>query len=172
MELTVIQEPSRKSRLGAAFRRHWPEYLIEAAGLCAFMISACLFTVLLEHPASPVRAILPQPALRRLLMGLAMGSTAIGIIYSPWGQRSGAHINPSVTLAFLRLGRVPAADALFYVLAQFAGGAAGVLLAALAFGELLADADPPHAPRGCPFQAWSVGEALRMDRIVLGDDRS
>ena len=26
----------------------------------------------------------------------------------------------------------------------------------------LADADPPHAPRGAPFQAWSVGEALRL----------
>jgi glycogen debranching enzyme len=27
-----------------------------------------------------------------------------------------------------------------------------------------------HVPRGCPFQAWSVGEALRLDRVVLGDD--
>lgn len=31
----------------------------------------------------------------------------------------------------------------------------------------IADGDAPHAPRGCPFQAWSVGEALRLDRIVL-----
>ncbi|MBI2361581.1 MAG: glycogen debranching enzyme N-terminal domain-containing protein, partial [Deltaproteobacteria bacterium] len=31
----------------------------------------------------------------------------------------------------------------------------------------IADADPPHTPRGCPFQAWSVGEALRLDRVVL-----
>lgn len=36
-------------------------------------------------------------------------------------------------------------------------------------GEL-ADAEPPHTPRGCPFQAWSVGEALRLDRIVLSED--
>ena len=33
----------------------------------------------------------------------------------------------------------------------------------------IADAEPPHTPRGCPFQAWSVGEALRLDRIVLAD---
>jgi predicted glycogen debranching enzyme len=33
----------------------------------------------------------------------------------------------------------------------------------------VADGDPPHAEGGCPFQAWSVGEALRLDRIVLGD---
>lgn len=29
----------------------------------------------------------------------------------------------------------------------------------------IADGDAPHAPRGCLFQAWSVGEALRMDSL-------
>jgi len=32
----------------------------------------------------------------------------------------------------------------------------------------IADADPPHTPRGCPFQAWWLGEVLRLDRTVLG----
>jgi predicted glycogen debranching enzyme len=32
----------------------------------------------------------------------------------------------------------------------------------------IADAEPPHTPRGCPFQAWSLGELLRLDRVVLG----
>ena len=36
----------------------------------------------------------------------------------------------------------------------------------------IADADAPHTPRGCPFQAWSVGEALRLDRIVLAAEMS
>jgi predicted glycogen debranching enzyme len=31
----------------------------------------------------------------------------------------------------------------------------------------VADGDAPHAPGGCPFQAWSLGEALRLDRLVL-----
>ncbi len=35
----------------------------------------------------------------------------------------------------------------------------------------IADGDAPHQPRGCPFQAWSVGEALRLDRVVLTDGR-
>jgi len=30
----------------------------------------------------------------------------------------------------------------------------------------IADADPPHTPRGCPFQAWSLGELLRARRRV------
>ena len=33
----------------------------------------------------------------------------------------------------------------------------------------IADGDPPHTPRGCPFQAWSVGEALRLERVVLAE---
>jgi predicted glycogen debranching enzyme len=38
----------------------------------------------------------------------------------------------------------------------------------------IADGDAPHAPRGCPFQAWSVGEALRLSRMLLveGGDRT
>ena len=31
----------------------------------------------------------------------------------------------------------------------------------------IADGAPPHRPKGCPFQAWSVAEALRLDRVVL-----
>ena len=30
----------------------------------------------------------------------------------------------------------------------------------------IADADPPFTPRGCPFQAWSLGELLRLDRVI------
>jgi glycogen debranching enzyme len=33
----------------------------------------------------------------------------------------------------------------------------------------IADADAPHTPRGCPFQAWSLGELLRLDRVVLAE---
>ena len=114
---------------------------IEAALLGFFMLSASSFGVLLEHPGSPLRAALDDPFARRALMGCAMGLTAIALIYSPLGKRSGAHMNPSVTLTFLRLGKVRATDALLYVVAQFLGGAAGMGLASLIFGRLLAD---PH----------------------------
>ena len=119
-------------------RRHWPEYLIEAAGLGVFMLSACAFGTLLGHPGSLAVRALPDPFLRRVLMGLAMGLTAVGLIYSPWGQRSGAHFNPATTLTFWRLGKVGSADAAFYALAQAAGGLAGVLAAAALLGDLIA----------------------------------
>jgi aquaporin Z len=118
-----------------ALRRHWPEYLMEAAELGLFMISACLVTALVEHPASAVRQAIPDAALRRVLTGLAMGLTAISIVYSPFGKQSGAHFNPAVTLTFFRLGKVAFWDALFYVAAQFAGGVAGVVAAAAILGN-------------------------------------
>lgn len=124
-----------------ALRHHWPEYLIEAWGLGSFMVSAGLFVSLLEYPGSPVHVLLPDPNLRRLLIGLAMGLTAIGIIYSPWGQQSGAHLNPAVTLTFLRLGKIAPWDAVFYILAQFIGGTLGVLLVALLLGRIFTN--PP-----------------------------
>ncbi|MGH7380988.1 MAG: MIP/aquaporin family protein [Candidatus Methylomirabilales bacterium] len=124
-----------------ALRRHWPEYLMEATGLGLFMISAGVFGTILEYPGSPVQQAVADPFLRRVLMGVAMGLTAIGIIYSPWGKQSGAHINPAVTLTFFRLGKIEPWDALFYIAAQFAGAIAGVLLVALALGHSFAD--PP-----------------------------
>ena len=30
----------------------------------------------------------------------------------------------------------------------------------------IADGDPPHTPRGCPFQAWSVSELVRIERLL------
>src|SRR5438128_7239475 len=121
-----------------ALRKHWPEYLMEAAGLGIFMVSASVFTILLYHPASPALQVLPEEFPRRVLMGMSMGLTAISIIYSPWGKQSGAHLNPAVTLTFFRLGKVAPWDAVSYIIAQFAGGVVGVALVAAVMGNLLA----------------------------------
>lgn len=120
-------------------RANLVEYLAEAWALGLFMLAACGFGVLLFHPASPAVRAVPDPLVRRALMGLAMGLTAVGNIYSPWGRRSGAHMNPATTLAFFRLGKVAPRDALGYVAGQFAGGLAGVGVAALFLGRWLAD---------------------------------
>jgi aquaporin Z len=113
---------------------HWTEYLIEACCLALFMLSAVAFAVLFQHPASPlasqpVASADPRTVIERLPMALAMGLTAAAIIYSSPGRRSGAHMNPAVTLAFFRLRRITAIDAFGYVAAQFAGGIGGVSLA-------------------------------------------
>jgi aquaporin Z len=127
-------KPAAQAGLAESLRTHWPEYLMEAAALGMFMISACVFGVLLEHPMSPANQVIGDPVLRRILGGLAMGLTAIAIIYSPFGQRSGAHMNPSVTLSFLYLGKVQRWDAVFYIFFQFLGGIVGVGVAGLLIG--------------------------------------
>lgn len=129
---------SKTPEMIAAWQRHWPEYLLEGTELGLFMISACLFVVLLEHPTSLVHQAIPDPLLRRVLIGIAMGLTAIGLIYSPLGQRSGAHFNPSVTLTFFRLGKIEFWDTVFYIVFQFIGGLAGVLLSAVVLKEMVA----------------------------------
>ncbi len=126
------------SRITRAALQHWPELLIEAGGLGAFMLAAIGFSVLLEHPASPLQRALPDPLLRRALMGSAMGATLIALVYNRLGKRSGAHFNPIFTLTFWRLGRVAGADALLYATAHFVGASAGVALAAFLLAPLAA----------------------------------
>lgn len=154
-------------------RDHLPEYLIEGLGLAAFMVSAGVFGTLLEYPDSPVRQALPDPFLRRALMGLAMGATAVAIIYSPWGKRSGAHINPAVTLTFHRLGKIEPVDAAAYVVAQFAGGVAGVLAVTLLLGASFAEPPvryvatlPGSAGVGVAFLA-EIGISFLLMLVIL-----
>ncbi|HLE63832.1 MAG TPA: hypothetical protein VI750_11850 [Pyrinomonadaceae bacterium] len=76
-------QASWSDRMIEALRKHWPECLMEAAELGLFMLSACTFTVLLYHPASPMAQSLQNEVIRRVLMGMAMGLTAIAIIFPP-----------------------------------------------------------------------------------------
>src|ERR1700721_105954 len=112
-----------------SLRLHWPEYLMEAGESGLYLFSACAVATLLWHPASPVH--LPNDAVRRMLMGLAMGASIIAIVLSPWGKQSGAHFNPAVTFAFYRLRKVELWDTVFYCTAQLLGAIAGVALASL-----------------------------------------
>ena len=116
---------------------HWPEYALEGALVAAFLFVACSLGVLLGHPASAAVRAVPDPLARRALFGLAMGATAICIVYSPAGKRSGAHLNPAITLAYLRLGKVRPRDAALYAAAQVAGAVCGVLVAWAVLGDSL-----------------------------------
>jgi aquaporin Z len=118
----------RPAGLVGAWRRHWPEYLIEGWALGMFMISAGGLGALLYDPASPGFSWFEDPHVKLAVFGVAMGLTASGIIYSPWGKRSGAHMNPAVTLSFLGLGLIHRTDAINYMIAQAAGGLLGILI--------------------------------------------
>ena len=112
-----------------SLRLHWPEYLMEAVEVALYLFLTCVFASLLLYPASPVRIFLGSAGATRALMGLAVGATVVAIVVSPWGQQSGGHFNPALTLAFYRLGKIRLPDALFYLVAQFSGAIGGVCIA-------------------------------------------
>ena len=124
-----------------ALRRHWPEYAVEAGFLAVFILAAGIVSAWFQSPSGPGAVLLPDPAARRVVAGIAMGLALMAMIYSPWGRRSGAHLNPAITLAYLRLGKIGRWDALFYALAQIAGAAVAVAL--LRNGVLLPAATQP-----------------------------
>jgi aquaporin Z len=129
--LSTPDAASVSDTLGGAgsLRLHWPEYLMEAGEMSLYMFCTCSFATLLQHPASPVKHFFVSGIVRRALMGLAIGTTVIAVIMSPWGKQSGGHINPAMTFAFYRLGKIAPWDALFYGVAQFSGATSGVALA-------------------------------------------
>jgi aquaporin Z len=160
------------------FRKHLPEYLMEAALLGLFLIAASLFSILFEYPQSPIHQAIPNGDLRRFFVGIVMGITSIALIYSPWGKQSGAHMNPAVTLTFYRLGKVKSQDALFYVLFQCLGGLAGVYIVAFVLGQ--AFSQPPinyivTVPGALGFVGALLGEwaiaFLMMMMVLLTSNR-
>jgi len=72
---------------------------------------------------------------RVLLISLSLAFGVLGMIYA-FGDVSGGHFNPAVTVAMWLVGRTKPADAVAYILAQVAGGVVGVaLIAGVAHGS-------------------------------------
>jgi aquaporin Z len=160
-----------------AFRTHWPEYLLEGLGLGLFMMSAVAFAVLLFHPGSPLGP--GDPLMRRVAMGIAMGLTAVALVYSPIGRRSGGHFNPAVTLAFLRLERMERPDAAWYIVFQVMGGITGMVVAAMVFGAPIAHASvnyvvtvPGPAGVGVAFAAEATISSILMTVVLAASNQA
>ena len=153
-----------------ALRAHWRLYIYEGLELAWFMVAACVATVVLFGVSSHVVSAVPSAALRRALMGVAMGVTAVMIIHSPMGKRSGAHFNPAITLTYLRLGKIAPWDAVFYVVGQFAGGLFGVGVSAVLLGKSLAQPSVEYAVTvpGIGGTAGAFGAELFMATLLMG----
>jgi aquaporin Z len=151
-------------------RRHWRLYVYEGAELAWFMVAACLATVLLFGAGSVGVREIASAALRRLVMGAAMGGTAVMIIHSPMGKRSGAHFNPAITLTYLWLGKIGVWDAVGYVVGQFVGGVAGVGLVKMVMGRALAQPSVKYAVTvpGIGGTAGAFGAELFMAALLMG----
>ena len=113
------------------------KYCDEALGLGIFMCSAGFFDMLIEHPDLAVRQHIHSALLRRFLIGLSMGATALFIFTSKFGKASGAYINPAVTIVRYWLGDIDLKDSIWYMVFQFAGGALGLYLVYAIFPDFI-----------------------------------
>jgi aquaporin Z len=146
----------------ATLAAHWRLYAIEAAGLGGFLLVVGVADSLLFAPESPVDSLTSSDVLKRLGVGLAAGSYLIALVYSPPGMESGAHINPSITLGFLRLGKIGGLDAGFYVGAQFFGAVLGVALYAALLGSWASTPDVDYISTVPGRWGWAPAFAAEL----------
>jgi glycerol uptake facilitator-like aquaporin/catechol 2,3-dioxygenase-like lactoylglutathione lyase family enzyme len=159
MPIQVFTGASGATQLKAAFRKNWKHYLQEALGLGIFMISACFFSAMIFSPEGAWHSAIAGDLMKNVVTGFLMGATALFIFYSRWTAPSGSHINPAVTLAFLRLGRMCRYDALFFIIFQVLGGTLAVYVMQLFMGEWLT-APPVSSAVTIPGKAGMTWAAI------------
>jgi aquaporin Z len=107
-------------------------YLAEFVGTFGLLLSvtgAALFSLNLAGAGGF------DPDARVLLISMALGMGVIGMIYA-FGDLSGAHFNPAVTVGMWLAGRTKGRDVVPYILAQVFGGILAVgIIAAIAHGS-------------------------------------
>lgn len=118
---------------------------------------------------SPVVRVVPEASVRRLITGFLFGSTGAAIAMSGVGKRTGAHINPVVTLAFWLRGKMDRHLAAGYVVAQLVGAIVGALPLLLWGGLGRSTAFGSTVP-GPGYGSWLalVGEIATTFCLVFG----
>ena len=84
----------------------WLVLRAELVGTAVLVLVGLSLVILMFGEGSPIPSVLPSEGWRRLITGFLFGTTGALIALSPVGERSGAHINPIVTLAFRLMGKL------------------------------------------------------------------
>lgn len=114
---------------------HWAEYAAEGLGIGLLVFAGLSAVVFDSGKGLPMQHWIPDAGVRRLLTGLLFSGTGSLIAISPIGKLSGAHINPSVSLAFWLQGKMHRQDFIGYVIAQCLGAIAGAFLLVTVWGS-------------------------------------
>jgi aquaporin Z len=97
---------------------HW-EYLCELIGTGFNLFIGLSAAVFHFAPNLWPQAHLPSQSMRLLVTGLIFAGSGSLFAISPFGNLSGAHISPAVSLAFLVRGKMHLHDFIWYVISQF-----------------------------------------------------
>lgn len=161
---------------GGAHRPTWP-----AAWPAEFAATAVLLFVMatlfrwLADPASPLAQAVPAGGGRVVVGGVVSGATVALLIASPFGRRSGAHMNPAVSVAFWLMGALPGRDLAGYTAAQLAGSVVGAAAGRGVWGPALAGPEAGfaavRAAEGVPavvvFAAEAAATAVLLAAVTF-----
>lgn len=155
--------------------RHWGAWLSEfAATAILLLVMVTLFRGLFGTGGSLAHAI-PSAEGRLAVDAVVSGVTVGLLIVSPFGRRSGGHMNPAVSLAFWLMGALPGRDAAAYAAAQLAGSVTGVAVGRLVWGEHTADPAvgfaviraSAHIPPAAVFVSEAAATALMLAAVTF-----
>src|SRR5947209_16971396 len=134
----------------------WPEYAAELLGT-AFLLFAGVSAVVFDFGAgSPLAQVLPDAGIRWLITGLLFAGCGTLVAISPLGKLSGGHINPAVSLAFWKQGKMHHFDLGGYILGQLLGAIVVSLLVVLVWGGHAASVGYGTTMPGAVYPLWIV----------------
>jgi len=149
---------------------------IEGILLATLMIVVSLIGIALNAGFAFDRAW--DPIVKRLVAGCLVALATIVFVYSPLGRKSGAHINPAISLAFFYLKKMERNEFFGYVAAQFLGAALGISIAALLWGSTLRApsiryaATTPGQPGSLAALGAEAGISFLLMTIVLRSNQT
>lgn len=126
------QQPRPQPRRGGW---HWTEWACELLGTAFQLFLGFSVVAVLEAPGAPGPRLIGSAGARLALIGVAFGVLAAIVATSPLGRRSGAHLNPAVTLGFFARGHTHRDDLVGYTVAQIVGALIGAAGFTAAWGD-------------------------------------
>jgi len=157
--MTVAQDVASSEAPGTVVFLPRQIFVAELVGTALLVLIGLSLVILMFGDASPMPGLVPGEGVRRAMTGFLFGTTGAAIALSALGRRSGAHINPIVTLAFLVMGKLDLRTSLGYVAAQLVGAVLGSL-PLLAWGAM---------GRSVHFGATLPGPGYGVGRVLLGE---
>lgn len=149
--------------LPAQAGKHLSTWGAEFLGTALFVFVGLSAISLDFGTGSPLIHVFPSPVVRYLLVAILFAGAGSLIAISWLGRRSGAHLNPSVTIAFFLTGRLRRTDLIGYILSQYLGAYVGAKTVQLLWGPL---AESVQIGATLPSPDTSLTTALYLEILM------